>query len=293
MVCNQCNKELPSDGDYLTCSKCNNSYHLECSGLRKTTGKTKSKSKTEWECINCRPNKSRTLSGDLDLDMEDPTVNSLKRIIEQLFKKQEKTIIDRVDNIMEVVTRLEDKFLGALDKMKEIEEKTVSLEKDIIELKTSLEMEKQYGRSKNFIITSIPQVDKEDVRQTVADLLKSMEIVIKKEEITAHRLPSKNGPASIIVQCSSRETRDLIVRRARKLKPKMSFFRKDAFPDRAVYFNDHLTPYFSDLMAKTNQVRKVKGYKYIWMNGNRIMVRKDNISKAIQVTKQEDIKNII
>lgn len=96
-----------------------------------------------------------------------------------------------------------------------------------------------------------------------------------------------------MVQCMSRESRDYIVRKARKFRPKTSLLKRDIHPEKAIYFNDHLTPYFSDLMAKANRARKSRGYKYIWMNGNRIMLKKDNLSKAIQIIKEEDLQYII
>lgn len=293
MSCSSCYKNLPSDGDCVTCGKCANIYHFDCSGLTKTTWKAKNtKSKNKWECQNCRSGKSRTQSVDSDTELEEPTILSLKRFIESMFKKQENTLIQRMDGMVEIINQLEERFHTTLDKVREIEEKTLTLEREISELKITLEMEKQYSRTRNFLITSIPKRDKEEARDTVVNILKSMEIAINKEEITAHRLPSKINPAPILVQCTSRESRDTIVRIARKLKPKVSQFYKDVHPDRAIFFNDHLTPYFSELMAKTNQARRSKGFKYIWMNGSKIMVKKDNLSKAIQVITHEDIEKI-
>lgn len=294
MACNLCKNDLPIDGDYVTCGKCNSNYHFDCSVLKVKTWKAKSqKAKSEWECINCRSSKPRTQSTDLDGDIDEPAVNSLKRFIEELFKKQEKTLVERVNNIMGVVTQIEEKFMKTLDKMKELEEKTISLEKEMTDMKLTLELEKQYGRSRNFVITSIPYEEKEDVREAVVNLLGCMDIDVNKGEITAHRLPSKSKPAPIIVQCMARESRDNIVRKARKFRPKTSLLKRDGHPDKAIYFNDHLTPYFSDLMAKANKARKGRGYRFIWMNGNKIMIKKDNLSKAIQIIKEEDLQRIV
>lgn len=205
-----------------------------------------------------------------------------------MFQRQEKVISDRVDSIMAVVKQLEDKFISNVEEMKKLEEKSIKMEKDIEDLKVTLEREKQYSRSRNFIVTSIPSSQNEDVKETIAKLLNAMNIDINKGELTAHRLPSSKTPAPIIVQCSTRDLRDVIVRKARKHRPKLSLI-SNVQPDRNIYFNDHLTPYFSNLMAKANGVKKSKGYRYIWLNGNKIMLRKDNMSKAIQVMKHEDL----
>jgi hypothetical protein len=64
-------------------------------------------------------------------------------------------------------------------------------------------------------------------------------------------------------------------------------------PERAIFFNDHLTPYFSNLMKMAREIKDKKGYKYIWLNGNKIMLRKDNFCRAIQVVKPEDLNKIV
>lgn len=293
MACNQCNTDLPSDGDCVTCGKCNGNYHFSCSGIKKNTWKAKSeKMKNEWECTKCRSKKNRTPSVEDEQEVEDPNIQGLKKFIENLFKRQDKIIADRVDNIMAVVNQLDERFTDMIDRTKELEEKTKSLEKDIEDLKATLECEKQYSRSKNFIITSIPRSDKEDVSEIITKLLQSMNITINKEEFTAHRLPSGKSPAPILVQCNTRATRDTIVRTARKNRPKLSLINKDQ-PDRSIYFNDHLTPYFANLMAKANILKKNRGYRFIWMNGNKIMVKKDNMSRAIQITMEKDLDKIV
>lgn len=239
-----------------------------------------------------RGKKNRTASVEEDLDLDDPNILGLKRFIESMFKRQEKIIEDRVDTIMVAVNTLEERFGDVLQKTRELEEKTVSLEKDILELKQSLECEKQYGRSKNFIVTSIPRSENEDVSEIIVNLLKSMDIAVRKEEFTAHRLPSSKNPSPIIVQCNTRSTRDNIVRIARKNRPKLSLIDKN-HPDRSIYFNDHLTPYFANLMAKSNTLKKNRGYRFIWMNGNKIMLKKDNLSRAIQITTENDLDKIV
>ncbi|KAG8267443.1 hypothetical protein J6590_052065 [Homalodisca vitripennis] len=118
-----------------------------------------------------------------------------------------------------------------------------------------------------------------------------MNIDLKKEDITAHRLPSLRSPVPIIVQCT-RAIRDSVVRKSRKFKPSTSLLGND-HPERTIYFNDHLTPYFSDLMKKAKEVRDKVGYKYIWFSGNKIMMKKDNESRAIRIVKIGDLDKIV
>lgn len=296
MDCGICTTSLPTDGDYPICGKCKTGIHFHCAGLQKSTWKAKGlKKKSEWECLKCRPSVGKTRTGSVDQDddgeVDEPTFLALKKLLESMFKKQEEAIISRVNNIVTMVSKLEDTINKLIDRVQIVEANSIELRKEIEDLRVDLECEKQYGRSKNFIVTSIPYAANEDVPDTIIGLLKEMNIELKKEEITAHRLPSPRSPAPIVVQCTSRATRDSVVRRSRKLKPTTSLI-SNTLPKRSIYFNDHMTPYFSELMKRAKEVKDKAGFKYIWLNGNKIMMKKDNDSKAIKIVRMQDIDKI-
>lgn len=205
-----------------------------------------------------------------------------------MFQQQEEKIVKRVENIVTLVGNLEETMNKLLDRVQEVEANNADLRKEIDSIRVELECEKQYARCRNFVVTSIPQTERGDVPEKICGLLRKMNITLRKEEITAHRLPSPRSPAPIIVQCTTRAIRDYVVRNARKLKPKTSLI-SDKQPEMAIYFNDHLTPYFSNLMKEAKEIKEQKGYRFIWLNGNRIMLRRDNNSKAIKVTTSEDL----
>lgn len=295
MNCETCNKSLPQDGDYVTCGKCGAELHYQCAGILKSTWKSKNTNKkAEWECAACKPLTRNRIKSNTDHEEDkedDPTFKALKNLLERMFKRQEEKIAARVDSLVTLVGSLEDSISRLFDKVKEVEESNLELRKELDEVRLDLECEKQYGRSKNFVVTSLPQTEKEDVPEKICSLLNKMNIDLKKEEITAHRLPSPRSPAPIIIQCTTRAIRDNIVRSARKFRPTTSLI-SGSQPERAIYFNDHLTPYFSNLMKEAKTVKEQKGYKFIWLNGNRIMLKKDNNSKAIRVVKPEDLDKL-
>lgn len=286
----------PEDGDYVTCRKCCSEFHYNCSGHQKSSWEKKSaRKKAEWECENCSLKPPRTRFGSQKEDeieqFDDPVYSALKGFIEKMFEKQEKLITERVDRITTFMSTLEERFNEMYDKIQKLEEDRDSFKEELDHLKVTLECERQYGRSKNMIITSIPYSDKEDVSAVIIKLLSAMDITLKREEFTAHRLPTKKGPPPIIVQCCTRGTRDYVVRKARKLRPTVSLIT-NGVSNTAIYFNDHLTPYFASLMAEAKQVKAQKGYKYIWLNGNKIMLRKDNLSQAVKVEKPSDLDKL-
>lgn len=297
MICETCKKSLPGDGENVTCRKCKADLHYTCAGLTKTSWKAKNmKKKAEWECLKCRPSTVKLRSGsteltDDDSENEDPTYLALKKLLEKMFKRQEDSISLRINNIITLVGKLEETITNLIDRVRDVEEESLELKKEMADLRVELECEKQYGRSKNFIVTSIPQEDREDVPEKISGLLQAMHLVLRKEDITAHRLPSATMPAPIIVQCTTRAIRDSVVHSARKFRPSTNLLG-NVHPERAIYFNDHLTPYFSDLMKRTKEVKDRLGFKYIWLNGNRIMLKKDNQSKAYRILKCSDLDKV-
>lgn len=295
MNCEKCNSIIPKEEEVVTCGKCKANLHFQCSGRQRSNWKSKNiKKKAEWECENCT---SKTPQSPINTDsadtaaVEDPVYSALKGFLEKMFSNQEKIISKRVDSKEKLINDLDEKFTKTMDKVKRLEEENQEIRKCIEELRVSHECEKQYNRSKNVIITSIPQSEKEDVSSIVVDLLAKMNINLRKEDFTAHRLPANHNRPPIILQCTTRSARDSIVRKARKLKPKLSLIQeKDS--DVSIYFNDHLTPYFAKLMTQAKHLKIEKNYKYIWLNGNCLMLRKDYQSKAIKVERESDLDKL-
>ncbi|KAG8321078.1 hypothetical protein J6590_053391 [Homalodisca vitripennis] len=143
-----CYVHLSKDSaDYVTRGKCKTAIHFRCAVLSRTTWKAKAlKEKQEWECDNCRVSRSRKAS--LGLDEEEPDDPTFLALIAD-----------------------------------SLEEKTNAMQNEIEDLRTSLECERQYNRSKNVIITSVPQIEREDVGEIVIKLLKKMDFDIKKKNL--------------------------------------------------------------------------------------------------------------
>lgn len=288
MSCPSCNNKLPKDGDYVLCQYCDSKYHFPCASIAKTTWKAKSKAKkAEWKCSNCRNNTNITEQQHSD----DPLFQSIKTLLEKMFESHEKTITKRIDELNESISNIQSQLKSVLDQVKEIDATTEHLKTEIEFLKTTVESEKQYSRSKNFIISGIPMQRDENIKLEVSKLLSEMKIYHHPGEMTVHRLPTKTGEPQVFVQCYTREARDYIVRQARKIRPKLSFIAPTA-EDKPIYFNDHTTPYFTQLMLKAKAIKKEKNYKYVWLDGNKIMMKKDDRAKPIRIFSDKDFNSV-
>lgn len=291
MACSKCKNDLPRNGDFVTCGNCKNQYHYECSNISATTWKAKSQSKkANWKCVSCRnQNKNETTSPKTSEPKppEDPSFIALKKILEEMFQKQEKLLTNKIAALQETINQFQSSMDSILGQVKTLEENNKAMSLEIEDLKTTLEAEKQYARSKNFVIAGIPQKKDENVKEDICRLLAKMNLQVKQEELTIHRLPDKDGNSPVFVQCYSRETRDKIVRHARKLKPNLKLL-DNSKSDKPIYFNDHLTPYYVKLMIKAKAFVRDRKFKYIWLDGNKIMIKKGDKDKPFKIQKDSD-----
>lgn len=210
-----------------------------------------------------------------------------------MFQQHEKNIIDRIAKMTATVEDIQTKLKSIMTQVKDIESTTEALRSEINSLKSTVESEKQYSRSKNFIISGMPIMENENTKAEVTKLLSAMQIQVKQEELTIHRLPSKTDEQPIIVQCYSRATRDYIVRTARKCKPTTALLSPTSKQKgNPIYFNDHMTPYFATLMIKAKAIKKEKNFKFIWLDGNKIMLKKDENARAFRILSDEDFDKI-
>lgn len=177
-----------------------------------------------------------------------------------------------------------------MDTVRDMEAEMLELKDEIKKIKMEMELEKQYNRSRNFVISGVPQTNEENTKQLVNDLLSKLGADMK-SDLTIHRLgKSRNNRFSqIIVQCPSRDIRDQIVRKVRKARPKVSLVNPQWGED-PIFFNDHLTPYFASLMREARAL-KALGFKFIWLNGNHICIKKDEQkgSKIYRIQQKSEI----
>lgn len=59
------------------------------------------------------------------------------------------------------------------------------------------------------------------------------------------------------------------------------------------YIYNHLTKVKRLLLGKSKAMAKEKGYKYVWMNGIDILVRKEEHGKVIRIKEENNLNKMI
>lgn len=297
MDCATCDKELPTDGDYVSCTNCSGHLHYECAKLSARTWKAMSNAKKlTWKCIECRDtsNQRKGSACSLEDETQEGMLAQLKSFIEEKFARQETLINQRITTMEKAIGDLEKNVTRFLDMVREVKSEMQTMRLELSTVKIELESEKQYMRSRNIQIVGIPDEDGEIIEQKVKKLLLALDKDIKTQDFTAHRLrKNSSNKTPILVQFNNKSVRDAVIRQARRLKPKLSIL-DETLPNKnePIFFNDHLTPHYATIVKEARIIGRTKGYKFVWVNGSKVIVKKDINSKPIQIRCQEDLQKL-
>ena len=128
-------------------------------------------------------------------------------------------------------------------------------------------------------------------------------VTIDKQDISiAHRLPdTKEKKDRFIVKFVRREKRDEFYKSRKHLGGKKASvlpvvaceMGKSIHQDSAMYINESLTQYRSELFGRVNKFKKENKYKFLWTNNGKIYLRKHETSQTFTFTTFEEFEDFI
>ncbi|XP_046679343.1 uncharacterized protein LOC124366786 [Homalodisca vitripennis] len=167
-----------------------------------------------------------------------------------------------------------------------LREKVSSLEMRIDDLE-------QYSRVNSVEIHGILQQKNEDVVAVVKEVGKALDLEITDSMIdNCHRLGRRPGPNSpqpgIVVKFVRRLDKEELLRKCR-VKSNFSTRHMNLSMDQPIYINEALSQARRRLLAAARQVKKEKSFKYLWVRGGKLFLRKEEMAPVFQVTCQADL----
>lgn len=162
----------------------------------------------------------------------------------------------------------------------------------------------QYSRRNCVEVKNIPEVAGENVQSTIAALGQAVGFPIDVSMIdAAHRLRKNpnapSEPRAIIIKFVRRTDKDrlLQLRRAKRtlnthdLKESVPVVTK--FVARPIFINESLTRSNRVLLAKCKQFRRERGIKYLWVRNGTIYMRKEEGSKAVEISSEASFPDVL
>lgn len=306
-VCGKCGENLPENGNYATCSMCHNGLHLDKCSVKLKSWNALGVNQATWVCAPCRAKKregsnSTSKDSDGEASEEDLEVSSLgvqKSILQKVNALLE--MRDKLCSIESSMSFLATKYDAILTEVTGLREENKELKKEVETLKAKesstrqladdLVMEvsemNQYGRRMNLEIHGVDMngdIGKEDLNLALERVAKDINVKFDTKEIhQAHRLQTRRDgkPPTVLIQFWSKTSRDTWLTMGRKAK----------LP--GVFFGENLCPQYRHLLREAKVKCRTLDYKFVWVKGGRIMVkRNENENNIIFIRCMDDLKKI-
>lgn len=240
-------------------------------------------------------------------DME----KSLLQTMTKVFHSELKTIKDEIGEIRESMTYMNSRYEEI--SREHVESQTIintlqsennNMRLKIDDLTTRINQMEQNSRMNNIEIQCLPEKKEENIIELVQKLGNTISCPVAVDNI-AHcsRIAKLNKessrPRSIIVQFNNARLRDNFLAAAIKFNRSRPSDRLNTThlnlpgPKTSIYILEHLSVANKNLHAAARVIAKEKGYKYVWVRGGRIYIRKSDDSECKYIKDVASLNKIV
>lgn len=168
---------------------------------------------------------------------------------------------------------------------------------DIMYLRKDLNAMEQYSHRNNLIVYGIPEEANENIHTVIRRLAVALQFPEWSSRLldAAHRMGRRGekGPRPIIIKFLSRFDKEDFIRK-RRVRRNLTAVDLGFASENSIYVNESLTPSTRNLLQRTRQSAKEKGYEQVWTSNCTIFVRKakGTNSPAIKILSSGDLEKL-
>ena len=168
------------------------------------------------------------------------------------------------EEALTTITKQNEKLIVQERRINQLEAENGKLKENFKELSSNFNRLDQYGRRRHLEIHGIQERHNEDLRSIVTNIGKTLQLPVNDIDVV-HRLKTKVKKRSpIIMTFISRTSRVAwIIKRKTGLVSNNIVGGSD---DQPIFINVNLTKFNKDLFWKCRLFKKLKGFKYCWVN---------------------------
>ncbi|XP_054290921.1 uncharacterized protein LOC129005905 [Macrosteles quadrilineatus] len=259
-----------------------------------------------WRCQPCGETRRKSMRFEAEAEEGKLTLHDLMTKITEIadnqktqevnFNKSYEALNEKLEENIKINMEQRTTIENSLRLINELIQENKSLNKKVLELEQKVEDMEQYSRANTLEIHGIPYQKGEDVIGVVKEVGKALDLNIADTMIDAcHRLGKdlgpNNKPPGIIVKFVRRSDKEEMLRK-RRIKNTLSTRHLNLAMDQPVYINEALSPARRRLFAAARQVKRDKHYKYLWVRGGKIFLRKEESAAVIHVRCQADLDKL-
>lgn len=163
----------------------------------------------------------------------------------------------------------------------------------IDETNVSLNDCQQYMRRNIVEIHGVPEINNEDIIQTVIKVMNAFGFELKVSMFyAAHRLPKNpfkpNDPRKISFKFIRHSDKENLIKK-KKLKKLLNAAELGFQSNREIYLTDSLTAENRKLLALMKEMKSEKGIRYVWTSDGKVLVRRVEGGPVKVIRCREDI----
>ncbi|KAI5753885.1 hypothetical protein M8J77_004114 [Diaphorina citri] len=303
--CGECSMELPTDGDFASCSQCKKGYHFDCTTISESSWRSYGADRRKgWRCVACSKKWRGTQVARSSSNDGDRWGEMIKRF-DDLEKKIDRRLNDFEDNL----NFYGDKVETAVKTVKAMEQKLVLMEKKLEKADAENKELKTRLRSMEVHMNELDQRDYNSkmeitgIKDASVNEAMVVEVIFQKAGIAPGEIQhteekvtkmSENSAArtSIVVSFKSRDDRNKVLGKIKTEKVFMKLGNSINQDSSYVFINEALCPAYKKLFYDVNRIKKDKGLAFLWVKDGKILLKKNEGSSTLRISCGEDLRKI-
>lgn len=252
---------------------------------------------------------------ELIVNIRDQVISAIKLEIPNLLKTVIKNELAPLKNSFNELCKSVDFLSNKYDELCEsvgtvtaensqLKKTNIDLQLSVTQLSSRIDDLEQHLRENNLEIHGVPENRSENILTVVKQCASAIGHKIDDTDIVNYTRVAKQNkeskrPRAIIIKFRSVRCRDEFysaVHRFNKSNPKEKLNTAHlgfGTANTPVYVSEHLSPTNKSLHAAARIAAKEKGYKFVWVRGGRIYVRKTPDSQYILIRNRDSLKYIV
>lgn len=315
--CDKCEKIINKRTPILQCNKCDKLVHAtqECAEISsKQISALRCSDSIEWSCADCLrylPSRKSYIPPEEESEPTEMPSPNIKKILERITHDFEKTVQkqlepivtslnccnEKVDTLVEYVEAMKHKITDLEKKNLNLINKNNNLEIRIKALEQKTQEAEQDKLNSSIEITGIPTTDNENLQNTVAVIMKKLDIRNQSvQSVKRLQGSATRNDAPLLLQLKNEEEVNSWIQAAKK----STIYTSEITPNATVsdksggriFIRQALTKAYKTLLWSARQKLGLK-YKFIWVKNSKIMAREQEKSKIFTIRSEEDISNLL
>lgn len=280
IICSHCKLVVnEEEEDSIECDKCRKNYHVLCTKLDKRTYTHLLKNpKEEYVCHHCQNTES---SG---------TIESELAIIKTELKK-----LDQLSVLQETMNFMSKQYDDILKTVAENKKQINAIQKENKNLKTEIKTLKESVKQLNdqrvkndCLVIGMQITENMSAVDAIIKLSNETGVEINKEHINeAYAFKKRNvsgNKQTVVVKCNSQATKAKLMSMKKKLRENEE--------TKSVYINDFLSKETLSLLNYAQTLKKI-GYRAVYSVGERIFVKRSEMSKPRWMRNEEAVDELL